>query len=199
MVNFKQEIAKLIAKQVTDLEPAEIQSMIEVPQDAKMGDYAFPCFKLAKVMRKAPPLIAKGIAEGMQDAPLFEKVEQVNAYVNMFISKEEFVKDVVEDVLQKEGEYGKTNIGGGIPVIVEFSSPNIAKPFHIGHIQTGIADRLCKKQTGMFVDGSLDRFPVIIFYIPGFDTEFLNIVEQIDRSSVKTCGRYDLVPASHNI
>ena len=79
MVNFKQEIAKLIAKQVTDLEPAEIQSMIEVPQDAKMGDYAFPCFKLAKVMRKAPPLIAKGIAEGMQDAPLFEKVEQVNA------------------------------------------------------------------------------------------------------------------------
>ena len=76
---------------------------------------------------------------------------------------------------------------------------NLCQPFHISHIQTGIADRLCKKQTGMFVDGSLDRFPVIIFYIPGFDIEFLNIAEQIDRSSVKTCGRDDLVPASHNI
>ena len=63
MVNFKEEIAKLIAKQVSDLSTEEIQSMIEVPQDSKMGDYAFPCFKLAKTLRKAPPLIAKGIDE----------------------------------------------------------------------------------------------------------------------------------------
>ena len=138
MVNFKDEIAKLLAEQVTDLPLEEIRGMIEVPQDAKMGDYAFPCFKLAKVMRKAPPLIAKGIAEKIADAPMFEKVEQVNAYVNMFISKEEFVKDVVEDVLEKDGEYGKTNIGNGTPVIVEFSSPNIAKPFHIGHIRSTV-------------------------------------------------------------
>ena len=138
MVNFKEEIAKLIAPQVADLELAEIQSMIEVPQDTKMGDYAFPCFKLAKVLRKAPPLIAKGIAESIQDAPMFEKVEQVNAYVNMFISKAEFVKDVVADVLEKDSAYGKTNIGNGTPVIVEFSSPNIAKPFHIGHIRSTV-------------------------------------------------------------
>ena len=91
MVNFKEEIAKLIAAEVTDLELSEIQGMIEVPQDSKMGDYAFPCFKLAKVMRKAPPLIAKNIAEKIADNEIFEKVEQVNAYVNMFISKEEFV------------------------------------------------------------------------------------------------------------
>ena len=92
MVNFKEEIAKLIAAEVTDLELAEIQSMIEVPQDSKMGDYAFPCFKLAKVMRKAPPLIAKDIAEKIAENSMFEKVEQVNAYVNMFISKEALVK-----------------------------------------------------------------------------------------------------------
>ena len=79
MVNFKDEIAKLIAQKVEGLELSEIQDMIEVPQDAKMGDYAFPCFKLAKVLRKAPPLIAKGIAMGIADAPIFEKVEQVNA------------------------------------------------------------------------------------------------------------------------
>ena len=138
MVNFKEEIAKLIAAEVTDLELSEIQSMIEVPQDSKMGDYAFPCFKLAKVMRKAPPLIAKNIAEKIADNEIFEKVEQVNAYVNMFISKEEFVKDVVEDVLEKGEGFGRSEIGGRKTVIVEYSSPNIAKPFHIGHIRSTV-------------------------------------------------------------
>ena len=75
MVNFKVEISKLIAEQVADLTAEEIQSMIEVPQDTKMGDYAFPCFKLAKTLRKAPPLIAAGIAEAISGNEMFEKVE----------------------------------------------------------------------------------------------------------------------------
>ena len=138
MVNFKEEISKLIAEQVQDLTAEEIQSMIEVPQDAKMGDYAFPCFKLAKTLRKAPPLIARGIAEAIRGNAMFEKVEQVNAYVNMFISREEFVGDVVSAVLAEKEDYGKSNVGEGKTVIVEYSSPNIAKPFHIGHIRSTV-------------------------------------------------------------
>ncbi|MGF6375283.1 arginyl-tRNA synthetase [Clostridiales Family XIII bacterium PM5-7] len=138
MISFKEEIGKLIAAQVEGLELAEIISMIEVPQDSKMGDYAFPCFKLAKTLRKAPPLIAKGIAEGLAQESLFEKVESVNAYVNVFIAKEEYVKDILEEVITKGEEFGKTNVGEGKPVIVEYSSPNIAKPFHIGHIRSTV-------------------------------------------------------------
>ena len=138
MINLKEEIAKLISEQVADLSFDEIKNMIETPQDSKMGDYAFPCFRLAKVMRKAPPLIAKGIAEAIADNDIFEKVEQVNAYVNMFISKEEFVEEVIEEVMEQGDEYGRSNVGEGKPVIVEFSSPNIAKPFHIGHIRSTV-------------------------------------------------------------
>ena len=138
MINLKEEIAKLISEQVADLNFDEIKNMIETPQDSKMGDYAFPCFRLAKVLRKAPPLIAKGIAEAIADNDIFEKVEQVNAYVNMFISKEEFVEEVIEEVMEQGDEYGRSNVGEGKPVIVEFSSPNIAKPFHIGHIRSTV-------------------------------------------------------------
>ncbi len=138
MVDFKEEIAKIIGRAVKELSEEEIKSIVEIPQDEKMGDYAFPCFRLAKTLRKAPPMIAADIAAQISENPLFEKVEQVNAYVNMFISKEEFVKDVLTEVLTEKEDFGKSEIGGGKTVIVEFSSPNIAKPFHIGHIRSTV-------------------------------------------------------------
>ena len=98
MLQYVDKIADLIAPQVEGLEKDEIRKMIEIPADSKMGDYAFPCFKLAKILRKAPPLIAKGIAEAIADDPIFEKVEQVNAYVNMFINKEAFAKDMIAKI-----------------------------------------------------------------------------------------------------
>ena len=138
MINYVDRIADLIAPQVEGLEKEEIRSMIETPADSKMGDYAFPCFKLAKILRKAPPMIAKGIAEAIGDDAMFEKVEQVNAYVNMFLKKDAFAKEVVSEVVASGDDYGKCSLGEGKTVIVEYSSPNIAKPFHIGHIRSTV-------------------------------------------------------------
>lgn len=138
MINYVDRIADLIAPQVEGLEKEEIRSMIETPADSKMGDYAFPCFKLAKILRKAPPMIAKGIAEAIGDDAMFEKVEQVNAYVNMFLKKDAFATEVVSEVVAAGDDYGKCSLGEGKTVIVEYSSPNIAKPFHIGHIRSTV-------------------------------------------------------------
>ncbi len=138
MIDFKKEIAEIIAKNLDGLTEDEIKSMIEIPQDQSMGDYAFPCFRLAKTMRKAPNLIAAELAEKLQGQQLFSEISPVNAYVNMFVSREEMMKSTVSEVLEEKENFGRSDIGGNKKVIVEFSSPNIAKPFHIGHIRSTV-------------------------------------------------------------
>lgn len=138
MIDFKKERAEIIAKNLEGLTEDEIKSMIEIPQDQSMGDYAFPCFRLAKTMRKAPNLIAAELAEKLQGEQLFSEVSPVNAYVNMFVSREEMMKYTVSEVLEEKENFGRSDIGGNKKVIVEFSSPNIAKPFHIGHIRSTV-------------------------------------------------------------
>ena len=138
MINYEEKIADLLSAQIEGVEREEILNMIETPADSKMGDYAFPCFKLAKIMRKAPPMIAKGITDSISGDPIFEKVEQVNAYVNMFVSRKEFVGNVISEAISLSDDYGRSDLGENKKVIVEYSSPNIAKPFHIGHIRSTV-------------------------------------------------------------
>ncbi len=138
MKDFKLEVANSIASKVSQLSVEEIISLIEIPPNTDMGDYAFPCFKLAKVFRKAPNMIAADLAKEIEKTEGIEKVAVIGAYVNFFVDKASLVKSVIYDVLEKKDDYGKSNVGEGKKVIVEFSSPNIAKPFHIGHIRTTV-------------------------------------------------------------
>jgi arginyl-tRNA synthetase len=139
MIDYKKKIAELIAEDAAlNMSADEIAAWIEIPADQSMGDYAFPCFRLAKTLRKAPPLIAQDVAARIEGSGIFEKVNPVNAYVNMFLNKEAFAGELTKEVLAKGKDYGHSDIGQGRTVIVEYSSPNIAKPFHIGHIRSTV-------------------------------------------------------------
>ena len=138
MIDYKQKIAEIIEPAAGGITADEITEMVEIPSDSKMGDYAFPCFRLAKTMRKAPHLIAKEISEGIAGSEIFMKVENVSGYVNMFLNREHFMKNLLREVLIAREGYGRSDVGRGRKTIVEYSAPNIAKPFHIGHIRSTV-------------------------------------------------------------
>ena len=142
-MNNKNIIASRL-KELVDLDIEKIESLVEIPPKSDMGDFAFPCFQLAKVMRKAPNMIATELAEGINKEG-FEKVEALGPYVNFFLEKSAFSKTVIEKVLAEGDNYGSGNEGDNKNIVVEFSSPNIAKPFHVGHLfTTAIGNSLYK-------------------------------------------------------
>ena len=135
MIDFKKTIAKSIAEAI-NIDEKKLETYVEIPKDTNNGDYAFPCFRLAKELKKAPPMIANDIKNNIKiDEKLIEKVEVAGGYLNFYIQQSVMVKDVLEEIANQE-EYGKSEIGKGKNIIVEYSAPNIAKPFHIGHLRT---------------------------------------------------------------
>ena len=142
-MDYKKIIAERI-KEYVDLEVEKIEGLLEVPPKPEMGDYAFPCFQLAKVMRKAPNMISQELSEKINKDG-FEKVEALGPYVNFFLDKSSFSQSIINKVLSEGDSYGASQVGENKNIVVEYSSPNIAKPFHVGHLfTTAIGNALYK-------------------------------------------------------
>ncbi|OKZ65787.1 MAG: arginine--tRNA ligase [Clostridium sp. 28_12] len=170
-MNFKNIVANAISK-VVNINETEIEMSIEKPKGSENGDYAFPCFRLAKELHKAPQMIANDIKENIKvDENQITKIEVVGGYLNFFINKEILVEEVLNE-MSEDKEYGKSTIGNGKNIVIDYSAPNIAKPFHIGHLRsTVIGAALYKiyKYLGYNVTG--------INHLGDYGTQFGKLIE----------------------
>ena len=150
MNNFKNLVAKDLLNCLKSISPDleltadDLISMFEYPPDSSLGDIAFPCFKLSRIFRKAPPLIASEISEKFSSS-VVSKAQAINGYLNIFVNNEYLVKNVLLEIEDKKEKYGSDGSGLGKTAVFDYSSPNVAKPFHIGHLGTTVIGHSLKK------------------------------------------------------
>ena len=186
-MDFKKKISELVT--VDGVSPEEIASYIQPVSDQLPGDFSLPCFRFAKQMRKAPAVIASELASSVRPDPLVEKVEAVNGYLNFFLNREKAAEEILSAAEKEGSEYGNSDLGNGKTICIDYSSINIAKPFHIGHLgTTAIGSALYKiyKRLGYNVVG--------INHLGDYGTQFGKLIvafkkwgsrEAIDKGGVK--------------
>ena len=135
-MDYKKHIAEKI--KVEGVSEAEIYDMLALPPNTEMGDFALPCFKFARILRKSPVMIAEELKNTITTDDIISEISAVNGYLNFKIDKNGFVKATLDKIFAEGENYGKSNIGNGKTVCIDYSSINIAKPFHIGHLSTTV-------------------------------------------------------------
>ena len=175
-MDFKEVIANAVSK-VTNIDKDEIKGFIEIPKEEANGDYSFPCFRLAKELHQSPINIANNIKENIDiDQNVISRIDVVNGYLNFYINKKEIVKEAIEKFDAQKEKYGMSDMGKGKTVIVEYSSPNIAKPFHIGHLKTTIIGHSLYN-----IYKSLGFNTVGINHLGDYGTQFAKLIEGYKR------------------
>ena len=183
MIDFKLKLAELLNDKFDILEYDQILELIEIPPQEDMGDFAIPCFKFARAFKKSPDIIAEEISNNICDNKYFEKIINMGPYLNFFINKKMIAKSVIMDVYNKGTKYGSSTMGKGKTVIVEFSSPNIAKPFGIAHIRTTVIGHVLRN-----IYKFLGFNTIAVNHLGDYGTQFGKLIV-----AFKTWGNRELV------
>lgn len=135
-MDYKIEIAKLVLGAVGTIEAdaAEIAAAVEIPPESRMGDFALPCFRFSKTLKKSPNAIAAELCGKINNSPVFNKIAAEGPYLNFFVNRAMFVKNILPEILEKGLGYGASGEGNGKTVVIDYSSPNVTHEFHIGHL-----------------------------------------------------------------
>ena len=173
-MDYKKYIADKI--KVDGVSADEIYSSIALPPNSQMGDYALPCFRFAKVLRKSPAAIAQELASGLSHDEVISDISAVNGYLNFSINKEGLAREVLSEIASKGEKYGSSDMGAGKTICIDYSSVNIAKPFHIGHLSTTVLGSALYK-----IFGFLGYKTVGINHLGDYGTQFGKLISAYKR------------------